>query len=232
MPDDIPVPLGKTRPPGWFFTGWFPFCLYGPFVQAKLRITTLEKAGNIQDSMKVNGRAVKRENVKKESDISRNNNDKNDRGVSMSMKLGFASLDQKSKDHNLKSNVFIQQKKEGNMMTINCAITVNQRNIDRAEVRALRHCPEYNATNSLWITVTELENKSKFLESQLQALIDIQSTEKSSVGVIDDVLVEGGTNLLNKYVEFDCTTPKRAKIMYLETSGNTRITFSGSTGIK
>jgi hypothetical protein len=36
------------------------------------------------------------------------------------------------------------------MMANNCAITVNQRNIDRADVHALRHCPEDDATNSLW----------------------------------------------------------------------------------
>jgi hypothetical protein len=55
----------------------------------------------------------------------------------------------------LKSNDFIQQKKEGRLMAITCAIAVNQRNIDRAETRALRHCPEYDATNPLWIILND-----------------------------------------------------------------------------
>jgi hypothetical protein len=43
------------------FTGRFPFCLYGPFVNENLRNTISEKGGNIQDSSKVNGRVIKLE---------------------------------------------------------------------------------------------------------------------------------------------------------------------------
>jgi hypothetical protein len=198
--------------------------LYGPFVQEKQRLSIFEKAGNIKDTMKVNGCAAKRKMEKKQADILRNTADKNDCGVSTEMKLGFASLEMKSKELIMKSNVFIQQKKEGNMMAINCAITVSQRNIDRAEVRALRHCPEYDASNSLWKTVIELENKSKLLESQIQTLTEVPSTEESSVGVFVEEIVEGN-NLLNKFVEVDCLTPKRAKIIYDETSCNTSRKF-------
>jgi hypothetical protein len=44
-------------------------------------ITIFEKAGNIKDNVKVNGRGVKREMEKKESDVIWNNNDKNNRGL-------------------------------------------------------------------------------------------------------------------------------------------------------
>jgi hypothetical protein len=80
-------------------------------------------------------------------------------------------------------------------------------------------------------TVIELENKSKLLESQLQTLIEVQNTRESSVGVIVEGIVEGD-NLLNKFVESNFSTPKRAKIIYLETSGNTSRTFYGSTIIE
>jgi hypothetical protein len=72
--------------------------LYGLVVIEELRITILEKGSNIKDNMEANGRAIKREVENKNNEIIRNNDDKNDRGVSMSMKIGLASLEINSKE--------------------------------------------------------------------------------------------------------------------------------------
>jgi hypothetical protein len=98
----------KSRPYGWFFSGWFAFCLFGPFVKENQRLTIFEEGANKQDNMKINGRAAKREVEKKESEIERNNDNKTDRGISMSMKIGFATLELKSKEIEMKSKQLSQ----------------------------------------------------------------------------------------------------------------------------
>jgi hypothetical protein len=224
--DDSPLPpecvevndtqASKTRPPGWFFPGWFAFCLYGPFVHAFDRISIFEKGSNVKDNLKVNGRAMKRVSEKKDADIIRINDDKHDRGMSISSKIGIATIEMKHKG-------LIQQKKEGNMIALNCRIQSVQKNIDRAEDRANRHCPEYDGSNPLWKKVVELETELTFLESQLQKLIEVET-------IVIDGDDENGSNILNKYVVFDSSTPKRSKISTTSCSVSiVNDTISGST---
>jgi hypothetical protein len=52
------VTPAKSRPYGWFFSGWFAFCLFGPFVEENQRLTIFAEGGNKQDSLKINGRAL------------------------------------------------------------------------------------------------------------------------------------------------------------------------------
>jgi hypothetical protein len=196
-PDTIVVPPGKKRPHGWFFTGWFAFCLFGPFVCENQRITIFEKGGNLQDNLKINGRAAKREFEKKESESARDSDDRNVRGLSHSMKAGIAGFQMKDKE--LK-----QQNKDSTIIALNCRIQNIQKSIERADQRAQRCCPVYDKNNEFWIKVIELEAEAKILEKQLDVVI--YDTEIK----IED---EGGTELLNKYITVDCdSTPKRTRL--------------------
>jgi hypothetical protein len=51
-------PTAKSRPYGWFFSGWFAFCLFGPFVNEHQRLTIFEEGSNKQDNMRINGRRL------------------------------------------------------------------------------------------------------------------------------------------------------------------------------
>jgi hypothetical protein len=68
------------------------------------------------------------------------------------------------------------------MLKINCALQTIQRNIDRAELCANRHCPNYDKTHPLWMKVSELETKLSLLESQLQILINKYSQYRRNCG--------------------------------------------------
>ena len=78
--------------------------------------------------------------------------DTNNRGMSLSTKIGIASLEMKPKD--LK-----QQKKGLKKFTYNCSINLLQQNLVRAELRANQPCLVYNSNNELSKNVNELENR-------------------------------------------------------------------------
>jgi hypothetical protein len=86
------------RPIGWFFNGWFAFCLFGPFAKELDRITLLIATGTKADNSKKNGRLAARDLLKKENDDNRLTDHKHDRGMSLSYKLGIAGLEIKSQD--------------------------------------------------------------------------------------------------------------------------------------
>jgi hypothetical protein len=196
LPDSLPnteeTSTFKTRPHGWFFTGWFAFCLYGPFTSEHERISIFEKGGSSQDQLKTNGRAVKRELEKKEDEMTRNNDNNNQRGMSFSIKLGVDNLEHKK-------NELAHQQKETSLIALNMAIQQNQRNLDRSEKRAERLCPEYDPDNIFWKKVNQLEVKSMLLEAQLDNFHS-PATEG-----------EASSELLNKYVVYDNETPKRSR---------------------
>jgi hypothetical protein len=193
------VPV-KNRPVGWFFPGWFSFCLYGPFVSEHLRITIFEKGGNVKDNLKINGRAASRENEDNAAAVFRNNVTRNnvvrnsvnksERDMSMSMKLGLANLKQQNKD--------------SKVVALTCRLQTAQKNIERADQRAQRCCPEYDETNLLWKKVDDLEKEAKVLEKKLDDLINDDETSN----------VEGGTDMINKFVivDGDSNTPKRSRL--------------------
>jgi hypothetical protein len=202
-------PTAKSRPYGWFFSGWFAFCLFGPFVNENQRLTILEEGSNKQDNLKINGRASKREIEKKEVEIARNNDNQTDRGISMSMKIGYATLEIKSKELEMKSKQINQQEKEGKIIALNLAIQGLNQDIDRAEQRAHRFCPEYDDEHTMWVKVNILETKKAMLKQHLH---DLVLTESPTTSICKDIL--------NKYVVIDDKGPptKRPKNGSMESS--------------
>jgi hypothetical protein len=191
----------KSRPFGWFFSGWFAFCLFGPFVNEHQRLTIFEEGSNKQDNLKINGRAAKREVEKKESDIHRNNDNNTDRGISMTMKIGFATLELKSKEIEMKSQQLSQQEKEGKIIALNLAIQDLNQDIDRAEQRAHRFCPEYDDEHTMWVKVNILETEKEKLKQHLHELVVSKLPNTTTCN-----------DILNKYVIIDeGPSPKRAK---------------------
>ena len=167
----VPAPDLLVCPNGWYFNGWFAFCMFGPFVVESDRVTIIEVGGTTADSNVSNGRAEVRKKKKKEEDEEFNKDCVNKRGMSMQMKLGIAKLEMKSED-------LLAQKKERRMMAINCSIQVVQPNLDRAENRAHKLCPEYNEENVFWKKLKELENESNSLQRMLKE-ISIESSPPS-----------------------------------------------------
>jgi hypothetical protein len=165
---EIPVTDVVTCPNGWYFNEWFAFCMFGPFVSESDRVTLIEAGGTAADSNVKNGRAEQRKKKKKEEDVERNHDSVNKRGVSMQMKLGMAELEMKSED-------LLAQKKERRMMALNCSIQVVQQNLDQAENRAHKFCPEYDENNHFWKKVSDLENESENLQGMLKDMANESS---------------------------------------------------------
>ena len=165
------------RPPGWFFTGWFAFCMFGPFVEESERIPILEPSGMVSDSRQENGRANLRKLAKEINDNERVNDNVNKRGVSIETKINIASLEMKSESIN-------NQKKERMMMAVSGSLNAVQRDIERLEGRALRYCTEYNSNHQLWKDISVLEEKSKKLQDELTSMA-YASPPKKRIKIID-----------------------------------------------
>jgi hypothetical protein len=67
----VPVADVITRPSGWYFNGWFAFCMFGPFVVEASRVTIFEVGGTAADSNVTNGRAEQRKKNKQEGNEER-----------------------------------------------------------------------------------------------------------------------------------------------------------------
>jgi hypothetical protein len=59
------IPTVISRPTGWYFNGWFAFCMFGPFVVESERVTTIEPGGVVADSNVKNGRTEQRNKKRK-----------------------------------------------------------------------------------------------------------------------------------------------------------------------
>ena len=146
----------KERPPTWYFTGWFAFCLFGPFVSEQDRVTIFEPKGTSLDSNKANGRAQMRKDKKNEENTMRMNDCKNKRGTSLEMRINIANLE-------IRQETIHQQKKERTVFAINCSLTACQKNLDRCEKRAMQLCPEYDADHHAWKKVIQFEAEAERL---------------------------------------------------------------------
>jgi 16S rRNA C967 or C1407 C5-methylase (RsmB/RsmF family) len=85
---------------------------------------------------------------------------------------------------------------------LNLAIQGLNQDIDRAEQRAHRFCPEYDDEHTMWIKVNTLETEKEMLKQHLHELV---VSEPPKTSICNDIL--------NKYViiDDDGPTPKRSK---------------------
>lgn len=163
--DSIDVEKNSVRPDNWYFNGWFAFCMFGPFVEEKDRITLLEIGGTKSDNNLENGRKQVRKEKRKSDDDERNNDTNNNRGFSVQMRIELANLELRSESIGL-------QKKERKLMALNCEMAIVQKKIDRAEKRATNACLQYDADHFLWKKVDMYELESTNLQMKIAEQIN------------------------------------------------------------
>jgi hypothetical protein len=103
----------------------------------------------------------------------------------------------------MKSKQLCQQEKEGKFLTLNLANQGLNQDIDRAEQRAHRYCPEYDDEHTMWIELNELELEKSVMKSifMIKLFLKLQKTSICH-------------NILIKYVVIDNDGPpaNRAKM--------------------
>ena len=158
----------NTRPEGWYFNGWFPFCLFGQFVPECDRVKLIEPGGTVDDSNKNNGRKEQRKQKRIADDQLREKDGNNKRGFSIMSKIGIANLEMKAEDLH-------GQKKDRDLMALNISLTDIQKNLEQLENRAHKFSVTYDKDDPLWKQVAALEQESKEIEDMIKAMVTNQS---------------------------------------------------------
>ena len=109
---------------GWYFTGLFAFCMFGPFVPKYDRVNLFETGGTSSDNIIENGQNHVR--LQKKMDNEQMNDKINVCGESFDMKLGMAIIEVKQKNIHL-------QKKERKILGINSQIQLVQKKLEQME---------------------------------------------------------------------------------------------------
>ena len=157
------IPLVTKRPSGWFFTGWFAFCQFGPFVDESDRVTIMETGATTADNKIENGRSEIRKRKLLDDDEKRINDNKNKRGSSFAMRVNMCTLE-------LKSETIHNNKKDKRLLALTSAMQFLQKDLDRAETRAMTFTTSYDPTNEHWIKVKLIEEEAKVIKEQISAM--------------------------------------------------------------